>query len=226
VLLQGDATAAPDGGVDVGASSSSPASVAADAVKTQSDCVPPNTVVVSWANRHHRPLFSAQIKNVQREDCFMSRYVLVALDGFMKEYCEELARDGVKIRCARSTRDLGMVGEEADDGGDRELSGQALATHLSGRWNDVDALVSAGINAWAFDVDVAMLGVPSLDEASKVEGDTCDVLYQRRTPQSEQLLLADGGAIGNIGGGILGQMFFRANDKVGPSYSLQQHRTR
>jgi hypothetical protein len=60
------------------ATSTSPAEVASDAAKAPSDCMPPNTVMVVWANRHHRPLFSAQIKNVQHRDCFMARFVFVA----------------------------------------------------------------------------------------------------------------------------------------------------
>lgn len=51
----------PRSGNAAAVSSISPAAVAADAAKTPSECLPSDTVILVWANRHHRPLFSAQI---------------------------------------------------------------------------------------------------------------------------------------------------------------------
>jgi hypothetical protein len=162
-------------------SSTSPAEVATDAAKVPTDCMPPNTVVVVWANRHHRHLFSAQIKNVQQRDCFMSRFVFVALDGFMYKHCQELAKGGIKIRCARSTATSRESEEEEDD--DRELSPDALAAHMSTRWAEIASIVTRDTNAWAFDVDVAILDVPPLAEAMAMEGSpaTCCTSVARRT---------------------------------------------
>jgi NAD(P)-dependent dehydrogenase (short-subunit alcohol dehydrogenase family) len=108
------------------------------------------------------------------------RYV-VALDGFMFKYCQELAKDGIKIRCARSTSQESTTtatSEEEED--DREFSPGALAAHMSGRWAETNSVVSRGNNVWALDVDVAILDVPPLAEAMAAEGGACDVLYQRR----------------------------------------------
>jgi len=53
---------------------------------------------------------------------------------------------------------------------------------------------------------------PWVAAAAAVEDGTCDVMYQRRNPESPQLLAASGGADGGIVGGVSGQMFLRAND--------------
>jgi hypothetical protein len=228
LLQQQDAPPAaplvPSGGrgdAVVVAARSSPAVVAPDAAKTPSDCVPPNTVVLVWANRHHRPLFRAQIRNVQHRDCFMSRFVFVALDGSMYKHCMELAKNGIRIRCARSTTTAGSTAADEEED-DRALSPDALAAHRSSRWKDVSHIISQGVNVWAFDVDVSILEVPPFAEAMAVDGGGCDVLYQRRAPETPQMLTAASGSVdhvvdgkADIQGGVSGQMFLRANDKVG-----------
>ena len=63
---------------------------------------------------------------------------------------------------------------------------------------EINRVLSYDNNVWAFDVDVAILDVPPLAEAMATEGGACDVLYQRRAPQSPQMvglsLLARGGS--------------------------------
>ena len=86
------------------------------------------------------------------DKCNLYRYV-VALDGFMFKYCQELAKDGIKIRCARSTSQESTTtatSEEEED--DVEFSPGALAAHMSGRWAEINSIVSRGNNAWALDV--------------------------------------------------------------------------
>jgi len=113
------------------------------------------------------PACGAQIKNVQHAECLMSRFILVALDGYMRDKCTELQRGGLVIQCARSKTEPGGGGGGGGDGGGGEdgvsaLSADGLRAHKLGRWAEASTVVSAGVNVWAFDVDVVLLEVPDL----------------------------------------------------------------
>ena len=182
--------------------------VAARACKIPSTCVPPDTVVLTWASHQHLPLLGSQIRNVQHEECLMSRFVIVALDLRVKDHCELLKHGGLQVHCALALVSPPMLPRTT---GDANAAMTRAMNHHAERWQAISALVSSGTNVWAFDADVAVLQLPPLVELSTKRsqaGGLCDVLHQRQTPQLPAVTAVGGG---DTAGGTMGQAFYRAH---------------